>query len=123
MGSAGGVYMCVFRLILPPSRRTISATESKSMILAVQEPGLTELMWRNQTETDPELCSSLSRCGVVDPGQSLENKTLFPSSSDRKYLLISFRKSTPPQNRQLNILIGNSKQQVVDFVGELTFEN
>ena len=26
------------------------------------------------------------------------------------YLLIAFRKSTPPQNRQLNILISNSKQ-------------
>ena len=30
--------------------------------------------------------------------------------SDTMYLLISFRKSTPPQNRQLNILISNSKQ-------------
>jgi hypothetical protein len=26
------------------------------------------------------------------------------------YLLVGFRKSTPPQNRQLNILISNSKQ-------------
>ena len=33
------------------------------------------------------------------------------------YLLISFRKSTPPQNRQLNILISNSKQKVQNFVG------
>jgi len=41
--------------------------------------------------------------------------------SDTMYLLISFRMSTPPQNRQLNILIGNSKQYVDDFVGELTF--
>jgi len=30
--------------------------------------------------------------------------------SDTIYLLISFRKSTPPQNRQLNILIRHSKQ-------------
>ena len=29
---------------------------------------------------------------------------------------MSFRKSTPPQNRQLNILISNDKQQVDDFV-------
>ena len=29
--------------------------------------------------------------------------------SDTMYLLISFRKSTPPQHRQLNILISNSK--------------
>ena len=32
---------------------------------------------------------------------------------------IIFWKSTPPQNRQLNILISSSKQ-VDDFVGELT---
>jgi len=37
------------------------------------------------------------------------------------YLLISFSKPTPPKNQQLNILIGNSKQQVDDFVEELTF--
>ena len=41
--------------------------------------------------------------------------------SDTMYLLISFRKSTSPQNRQLNILISTSKQLVDDFVGELTF--
>ena len=28
----------------------------------------------------------------------------------RTYLLISFRESTPPQNRQLDISISNSKQ-------------
>ena len=38
-------------------------------------------------------------------------------------LLISFRKSTPPQKRQLNILIRNSNQSVDDFVGELTFQD
>ena len=32
-------------------------------------------------------------------------------------------KSTPPQNLQLNTLISVSKQQVDDFVGELTFYN
>ena len=46
-----------------------------------------------------------------------------PTLSDTMYLLISFRKSTPPQNRQLNILIGNSKRSVDEFVGELTFKN
>jgi hypothetical protein len=30
--------------------------------------------------------------------------------SDTMYLLISFEKLTPPQNRRLDILIGNSKQ-------------
>ena len=43
--------------------------------------------------------------------------------SDKMYLSFSFRKSTPPQNRQLIILIGNSKQQVGNFVGESTLQN
>ena len=34
-----------------------------------------------------------------------------------------FRKSTPPQNRQLNISISNSKNRVDNSVGELTFSN
>ena len=37
--------------------------------------------------------------------------------SDAMHLLIGFRKSTAPQNRQLNILISNSEQRVDDFVG------
>ena len=36
-------------------------------------------------------------------------------------LSISSRKSTPPQNRQLNVLISNSKQQVDNFVGGVDF--
>ena len=43
--------------------------------------------------------------------------------SDTTYSLISLRKSTPTQNRQLKILISNSKQLFDDFVGELTFQN
>jgi hypothetical protein len=35
----------------------------------------------------------------------------------------AFRKSTPPQYRQLIVLISKSEQKVDDFVGELTFEN
>jgi len=42
---------------------------------------------------------------------------------DTMYLSISFRKSRPPQNRRLNVLMSNSQQQVDDFVGELTFLN
>jgi len=38
------------------------------------------------------------------------------------YLLSSLRKSTPLQNRQLDILSSNRKQQVDDFVGESTFK-
>ena len=41
--------------------------------------------------------------------------------SGTMYLSISFRKSTPPQERQLCIFICNSKQRVDDSVGELTF--
>jgi hypothetical protein len=36
--------------------------------------------------------------------------------SDTSCLSINLRKSSPPQNRQLNILICNSKQHVDDFV-------
>ena len=42
-------------------------------------------------------------------------------SSDTMYLLISFRKSTPPQNLQLNALNSNSEQDGDDIWGELTF--
>ena len=45
-----------------------------------------------------------------------------PLLSGTMHLLISIGKSTPPQNRQLNILIDdNSEGQVDVFVGELTF--
>ena len=36
--------------------------------------------------------------------------TPLQSLFDTKYFSISLRKSTPPQNRQLNILISNSEQ-------------
>ena len=48
-------------------------------------------------------------------------RTSVPDLSGIMYLLIGFRKSNPPRNRQLDILISNSKQHVDDFVGELTF--
>ena len=41
------------------------------------------------------------------------SKTPYPSQSSEK--------SSPSQNRQLDILISNNKQLVVDLVGELTF--
>ena len=37
-------------------------------------------------------------------------KGLSPNLSDTMYLIISCKKSTPPQNRQLNMFISNSKQ-------------
>ena len=40
--------------------------------------------------------------------------------SHRMYFFIGFRKSTPPQNRQHIILISDDKEQVYDFVRELT---
>ena len=47
----------------------------------------------------------------------------FPGLSDTMSSLISLRESTPPQNRQLNISISNSKQCVDDLMGELTVLN
>ena len=41
-------------------------------------------------------------------------------SSGTMYLSKSSRKSTPSQNRQLNIPISNSEQLVDDFMGNLT---
>ena len=43
------------------------------------------------------------------------------TSSHTMCQLNCFRRSTPPQNRQLNVLISHRKQQVDDFVGELAF--
>jgi len=43
--------------------------------------------------------------------------------SDTLYQLNGFRKSTSPQNRQLIVLMGNSKQEGENIVGELTFQN
>jgi len=43
------------------------------------------------------------------------------STLDPMYLFIGFRESTPPQDRQLNILISNSKREVDDLVGDLAF--
>ena len=43
--------------------------------------------------------------------------------SYKMYLSISFRKSIPPQSRQLNVSMINAKRQVHDFVGELTSKN
>ena len=40
--------------------------------------------------------------------------------SDAMHISINFSESTLPQNRQLDIFISNSKQQVDDFVWELT---
>ena len=45
------------------------------------------------------------------------------TKSGTTYFLSSFRKSTAPQSRQLNILIIYSEQQVDDFGGELNFSN
>ena len=42
-------------------------------------------------------------------------------SSRTMYSLDGFRKSPPPQNRQLIVLISTSERPVKDFVGELTF--
>ena len=43
--------------------------------------------------------------------------------SHRMYVSVNFRKSTPPQNRQLILNQDESKYKVDGFVGELTFSN
>ena len=45
------------------------------------------------------------------------------NSSDMIYQLNDFRKSPPPQNRQLMVDFHNSEQFIEDFMGELTFYN
>jgi len=57
---------------------------------------------------------------LMDPDYILRTGAL-PSLSHGMYLLLSFRRSPPPQNRKLDILISDSKQKVDDFMGELTF--
>ena len=42
--------------------------------------------------------------------------------SDTMHLLISFRMSTSPQNRQLDVLISNSEKHIYDFVRDF-FKN
>jgi hypothetical protein len=51
-----------------------------------------------------------------------DNTTLLLSAEGDKRRLQA-PKSTLPQNRQLNILIGKSKQQVDGFAGKLTLRN
>ena len=60
------------------------------------------------------------RCMAANLHADLEQVPL-PNLSDTMYLSMSFRKSTPPENRQLNVSISNSKQLVDDCVGKVTF--
>ena len=53
----------------------------------------------------------------------LERLDPLPVLSPKVHLFISFRRSIPQQHRQINILISNSRQQLDDFVGDLTFLN
>jgi len=59
----------------------------------------------------------------LPPSNSAQGVSCRETLSHRMSLLISFMKSTPPQNCQLDILISNIKQYVDDFVGELAFQN
>ena len=60
-----------------------------------------------------QIAESRPRSGIWAHGSGILSGTM--------YLSISFIKSTPPQNRQLDIMISNSKQVVDDLVVELTF--
>ena len=63
------------------------------------------------------LCPTLLRGG---DGAALRTSLVFEFIAHNA-LLIGFRNTTPPQNRQLIVLISNSKQYVDDMVGGLTF--
>ena len=53
--------------------------------------------------------------GVAEAGRE-------PRASGRgDDLSMSYRKSSPPQNRDLDIIISSSEQKIDDFVGQLTF--
>ena len=58
--------------------------------------------------------SNVTRSTNAQPGSGMI-RLLF----DTMHSLICSRKSTPPQNRQLNILTSNCEQQVDDLAGEL----
>ena len=60
----------------------------------------------------------LGEVGGVNAAGARWRSLLRPLLSHRKHLLTSFKKSTPPHNRQLFVNI----REVDDFVGELTFE-
>ena len=62
----------------------------------------------------PGWLTDLTRTMEPSPVKTLEP---FPILSGTIYRLIILRKSIPPHNRQLKILIGNNEQQVDDFVG------
>ena len=69
---------------------------------------------------------SCSLCAAAPDGMSLPIQMRGGHggiSSDTMHLSIGFRKSTPQPNRQLDILISKSTQQVDDFWGELAFYN
>ena len=74
------------------------------------------------TQTHPLFFApSLSRCSKPSndaraPGAGPNLPAPFTT-----YLSISFRESTPPQGRQLDIEISDRKYSVGDFVGQLNF--
>ena len=60
-------------------------------------------------------------CGTGETKEDLAAIRVITVLSHRESLFIHFRKSTPSQNRQLDISISSSQLLVDDFVGELTF--
>ena len=57
------------------------------------------------------------------PFRSEAAGVIAPTLLQITYLLICFRKSTPPQNRQLIVHCYSSKYSVDTFVGDLTFKD
>ena len=63
----------------------------------------------------------VAHCGIAEPGCC--RRVVAALLSHKMYLLISFRKSTPPPNRQLIVYHYKLEYLVDGFVGELTFSN
>ena len=87
---------------------TLSREEAKGLMTSSREEGARGLITSSREET-------------ADKFPDADVRIKVPLLSDTECLLFGFAKSAPPMNRQLNVLIRNSKQQVDELVGELTF--
>ena len=77
-------------------------------------------MFSSLTVEHTHLCVRVSQWKTrtldTDPARGMR-----PHRHNQGVLLISFRKSNPPQNSERDVLISNSQKYVDDFVGGVTF--
>ena len=72
------------------------------------------------------ILSGISWTKLLKPESSTLDPNLLNPKHDmtklmQNVLIDKFRRSTPPQNRLFNVLIGKIQHQVDNFVGEMTF--